>query len=187
RWSPSSPSTRSTRSRARRPTSAASPPRAAVSTACVAASRGSTSRTASSRSPRPSSRRPTTTARWRPSSPTASRSTPSPATTTSRAWRATGITEHDPTAGDGLPDDDPLRMSEAEFEEAVADALDLVPQELLDLMDNVVVLVEDEPPPEEEPDLLGLYDGTPLTERDLTWGGTLPDRIFIFRGPTLRM
>lgn len=78
-------------------------------------------------------------------------------------------------------------MSEAEFEEAVADALDLVPQELLDLMDNVVVLVEDEPPPEEEPDLLGLYDGTPLTERDLTWGGTLPDRIFIFRGPTLRM
>jgi predicted Zn-dependent protease with MMP-like domain len=108
-------------------------------------------------------------------------------TTTSRSRRAIGITEHHPTAGDGLPDDDPLRMSEAEFEEAVADALDLVPQELLDLMDNVVVLVEDEPPPEEEPDLLGLYDGTPLTERDLTWGGTLPDRIFIFRGPTLRM
>lgn len=77
-------------------------------------------------------------------------------------------------------------MSEKEFEEAVADALDLVPQELLDLMDNVVFFVEDEPPPD-DPDLLGVYDGTPLTERDLTWGGTMPDRITIFRGPTLRM
>jgi predicted Zn-dependent protease with MMP-like domain len=76
-------------------------------------------------------------------------------------------------------------MSEAEFEEAVADALDLVPQELLDLMDNVVFFVEDEPPAD-DPDLLGVYDGIPLTERDLTWGGTMPDRITIFRGPTLR-
>ncbi|WP_153393812.1 metallopeptidase family protein [Ornithinicoccus halotolerans] len=78
-------------------------------------------------------------------------------------------------------------MSVAEFEAAVADALDTVPQQLLGLMDNVVFLVEEEPPETEEPDLLGLYDGTPLTDRDATWGGTLPDRILIFRGPTLRM
>jgi predicted Zn-dependent protease with MMP-like domain len=77
-------------------------------------------------------------------------------------------------------------MTEAEFEDAVADALDLVPPELMDLVDNVVFLIEEEPPPE-DPDLLGIYDGTPLTERDLSWGGTLPDRITIFRGPTLRM
>lgn len=73
-----------------------------------------------------------------------------------------------------------------EFEAAVVDALDLVPDALLDLMDNVVVLVEDEPPPE-DPDLLGVYDGIPLTERAESWGGHLPDRITIFRGPLLRM
>ena len=73
-----------------------------------------------------------------------------------------------------------------EFEELVADALDEVPPDLLDLLDNVVFLVEDEPPPE-DPELLGVYDGVPLTERDLSWGGTVPDRITIFRGPLLRM
>jgi predicted Zn-dependent protease with MMP-like domain len=52
-------------------------------------------------------------------------------------------------------------------------------------MDNVVVLVEDEPPPD-DPDLLGLYEGVPLTERDGFWAaGSLPDRITIFRLPTL--
>ena len=55
------------------------------------------------------------------------------------------------------------------------------------MMDNVVVLVEDEPPAGEEPDLLGLYEGTPLTERGEWWAaGSLPDRITIFRRPTLR-
>ena len=52
-------------------------------------------------------------------------------------------------------------MAPEEFEEAVADALDSVPHELTKLMKNVVVLVEDEPPNGE--DLLGLYEGTPLT------------------------
>jgi predicted Zn-dependent protease with MMP-like domain len=78
-------------------------------------------------------------------------------------------------------------MTQAEFEEAVGDALDAVPADLLDLMDNVVFLCEDEPPAE-DPDLLGVYDGVPLTERDSFWAaGSLPDRITIFRGPTLRM
>jgi predicted Zn-dependent protease with MMP-like domain len=49
-------------------------------------------------------------------------------------------------------------------------------------MDNVVVLVEDEPP---EPGLLGLYEGFALTERGWDYGGALPDRIFIYRNPTL--
>ncbi len=77
-------------------------------------------------------------------------------------------------------------MSREEFEEAVGDALDQVPPGLMDLLDNVVFFVEDEPP-EDDPDLLGVYDGIPLTERDDMFGGTLPDRITIFRGPTLRM
>jgi len=80
-----------------------------------------------------------------------------------------------------------LTMTAEEFDDAVGDALDEVPAELLALMDNVVFLVEDEPP-SEDPELLGVYDGTPLTERNDGWAsGALPDRITIFRGPTLRM
>lgn len=79
----------------------------------------------------------------------------------------------------------PTDLSADEFDEAVADALDTIPPELARAMDNVVVLVEDEPPPGMPHDLLGLYEGTPLTERGDWWGaGALPDRITIFRRPT---
>jgi predicted Zn-dependent protease with MMP-like domain len=67
----------------------------------------------------------------------------------------------------------------ARFEELVADALDEVPPQLMDLLDNVVVLVEDRNP--DEPDLLGLYEGYALTERGADYGGALPDRIMIYR------
>jgi predicted Zn-dependent protease with MMP-like domain len=77
-------------------------------------------------------------------------------------------------------------MSREDFEEAVADALDAVPEDLARLMNNVVILVEDDPPPGDH-NLLGLYEGTPLTERDGWWAaGSLPDRITVFRNPTLR-
>lgn len=80
-----------------------------------------------------------------------------------------------------------LALSEEEFQEAVADALDRIPDELAQLMSNVAVLIEEEPPPD-DPDLLGLYEGTPLTERDGWWeAGSLPDRIMIFKGPLERM
>ncbi|MGY1697211.1 metallopeptidase family protein [Geodermatophilus sp. SYSU D00814] len=65
------------------------------------------------------------------------------------------------------------------FESLVADALDAVPAELMALLDNVVVLVEDRN--EDEPDLLGLYEGFALTKRGWQYGGTLPDRIMIYR------
>lgn len=78
-----------------------------------------------------------------------------------------------------------VEMGRAEFEEAVRDALDLLPPELAAQMDNVVVLVEDDAP-DDDPELLGLYEGVALTERDQWWGtGQLPDRITIFRNPTL--
>jgi predicted Zn-dependent protease with MMP-like domain len=77
-------------------------------------------------------------------------------------------------------------MDAVEFEQAVGDALDAVPQELMRLLDNVVFLVEAEPP-SDDPDLLGVYDGTPLTERGDAWAGALPDLITIFRGPLTRM
>jgi len=77
-------------------------------------------------------------------------------------------------------------MSREDFERCVNDALDIIPEEFLRLIDNVVVLVEDEPPEDEPPDLLGLYDGVALTERDSWWAtGSLPDRLFIFRNPIL--
>jgi len=80
-----------------------------------------------------------------------------------------------------------LSLSEEEFREAVADALDQIPDELARLMTNVAVLIEDEPPPD-EPELLGIYEGTPLTEREGWWdAGSLPDRITIFKGPLERM
>jgi len=76
-------------------------------------------------------------------------------------------------------------MGRERFEELVAEALDEVPQELLSLMDNVVLLVEDEP--EDGQDLLGLYEGYALTTRGWHYGGVLPDRITIYRNPTLRI
>jgi predicted Zn-dependent protease with MMP-like domain len=77
-------------------------------------------------------------------------------------------------------------MSRERFEELVSDALDLLPTDLAALMDNVAIFVEDEPPPG-EPDLLGIYEGTPLTERGEWYAGALPDRITIYRLPTLRI
>lgn len=79
-----------------------------------------------------------------------------------------------------------LEMTREEFEELVAEALDRIPPELTRLMDNVAVFVEDEPPAD-DPELLGLYEGTPLTERGEWYAGVLPDRITIYRNPTLRM
>ncbi|MFP5346122.1 MAG: metallopeptidase family protein [Actinomycetes bacterium] len=76
-------------------------------------------------------------------------------------------------------------MSVEAFEEAVADGLDLIPEELARAMANVAILIEDDAP-NDAPDLLGLYEGTPLTERGEWWAaGSLPDRITIFRNPTL--
>ena len=65
------------------------------------------------------------------------------------------------------------------FEELVADALDSLPQWVIDRMTNVEVLVEDRPPPG-EPGLLGRYHGVPLTNRGMH-GGMLPDTITLYR------
>jgi predicted Zn-dependent protease with MMP-like domain len=85
---------------------------------------------------------------------------------------------------------EPFPMSEADFEAAVSDALDRIPPELAQTMNNVAIFIEDDytPQPGEDPDtvLLGLYEGVPLTERDSWWdAGSLPDRITIYRQPIL--
>ena len=76
-------------------------------------------------------------------------------------------------------------MDPGRFDELVGDALDLIPAELTAAIDNVVVLVQDRN--DEEPDLLGLYEGVALTERDSSYAGSLPDTITIYRGALLEM
>ena len=80
----------------------------------------------------------------------------------------------------------PVDMSRERFEELVGEALDEVPVELLHVMNNVVILVEDAPPDGSD-DLLGLYEGHALTNRGWDYSGVLPDRITIYRNPTLRI
>ncbi len=74
------------------------------------------------------------------------------------------------------------------FEELVADALDGIPDELAELMENVAVIVEDRAP---QRNLLGRYTGVPLTARGEGYGGyghfPMPDRIEIYRLPICAM
>jgi predicted Zn-dependent protease with MMP-like domain len=77
-------------------------------------------------------------------------------------------------------------MSPEEFEDLVAEALDEIPDELARLVDNVVIVVEDDVPPGQER-LLGLYEGIPLTERGASYAGVMPDRITVYRRPTLEI
>ncbi|GAA0405902.1 hypothetical protein Acor_41130 [Acrocarpospora corrugata] len=77
-----------------------------------------------------------------------------------------------------------IEVSRNRFEELVSEALDTIPPELAKVMDNVVVVVVDDPP---EQGLLGLYTGIPLTERGEWYSGMLPDRIEIYRNPTLEI
>ena len=72
-----------------------------------------------------------------------------------------------------------------DFDQEVQAALDELPADLLNAMSNVSILVEDEPP-DGQP-LLGLYQGIPLTERTSWYGGVLPDKISIYRGPLERL
>ena len=90
-----------------------------------------------------------------------------------------------------------MRVSREEFEALVEEALAQLPEEFAEALDNVAVMVEEEPSDDdlegvgidpEDPDrdeLFGLYQGTPLTDRDSFYSG-LPDRVLIYRGPILR-
>lgn len=71
------------------------------------------------------------------------------------------------------------------FEEYAQDAVDSLPSDLRGNMSNVEIVVEDEPPPGQP--LLGLYQGVPLTRRSSQYGGALPDKITLYRGPLMRL
>jgi predicted Zn-dependent protease with MMP-like domain len=90
-----------------------------------------------------------------------------------------------------------MRVSREEFESYVERALDELPEEFREALDNVVVLVEEEPSEEDleevgidpdDPDadeLFGLYHGTNQLARDSGYTA-LPDRVVIYRGPITR-
>lgn len=81
------------------------------------------------------------------------------------------------------------------FEELVEEALDDIPEELWEVIDNLAVMVEEWPSRMQMEDadippgqlLLGLYEGVPLTGRTTGYGLVPPDKITIFRGPILRV
>ena len=75
--------------------------------------------------------------------------------------------------------------AEPDFELLVRDALDELPDDIRDLMTNVAVTVEDEPPPGQP--LLGLYEGIPWGRRGPYYAGALPDKITIYRLPLERI
>jgi len=77
-----------------------------------------------------------------------------------------------------------VEMSAERFDALVEEALDEIPDELFALVENCVIAVEDDAPAD-DPDLFGLYEGVPLTERDTAYSGFLPDRIRIFRNTIL--
>ena len=84
-----------------------------------------------------------------------------------------------------------MDISEDDFRQLVSDALDSLPEKIMQLMDNVEVVVEDEPSADSlarlapGSTLYGEYRGYPLTERS-RYEGVLPDKISIFKGPLQR-
>ena len=87
-----------------------------------------------------------------------------------------------------------MRIPPEEFEALVEKALEDLPEEFAELLDNVAVMVEDEPSPEDleamgmsrSDELFGMYHGWNRLHRDTFYMGALPDRVFIYRGPILR-
>ncbi|MFV0434561.1 MAG: metallopeptidase family protein [Leucobacter sp.] len=72
-----------------------------------------------------------------------------------------------------------LEISPEEFESLVSDGLDSLSDDMLEQLDNIIFLVEDRP--EDGSDLLGVYDGFSLAERNIYGYGEQPDRIILFR------
>lgn len=70
-------------------------------------------------------------------------------------------------------------MNIQQFEEAVREVIKELPAEILKRIDNLQIFVKDHP--EKESELLGLYHGVPLLQRDTHYGGSLPDTITIYK------
>lgn len=87
-----------------------------------------------------------------------------------------------------------MEMSDEEFAKVIAEALDELPQKYTSRLNNVAIVYEDEPTPQQRRELkmhchetlYGLYQGIPLTQRGANYSMVLPDKITIFKLPILR-
>jgi predicted Zn-dependent protease with MMP-like domain len=92
---------------------------------------------------------------------------------------------------ESMPTSRDWRLKTEAFEQVVAEAIDALPDDFARLLDNVAIVVEEEPTSEDlegddEEELLGIYRGVPLPERG--FGDVqLPDQIALFRQPILRV
>ncbi|MDO5049250.1 MAG: metallopeptidase family protein [Actinomycetaceae bacterium] len=82
--------------------------------------------------------------------------------------------------------DEPFEISEDDFAALVEDAIDALPESMVDRLDNVAIFIEDDSPAG-EPEMLGVYEGIDLIERGDYGFGDLPDRIVLFRNPLMRI
>lgn len=82
------------------------------------------------------------------------------------------------------------------FDDLLEDILAELPDDLHDLLEEVPLIVEDEPSRQllaemnisrHDADLCGLHWGVALTERSVEHSGRIPDRIMLFRGPIMRL
>lgn len=85
-----------------------------------------------------------------------------------------------------------FQVTQKQFEDFIARALDALPERYQKHLNNVVIVAEDDPSPEQRAkfhlhdgmSLFGLYEGIPLTQRGNGYSGVLPDKITIFKNPT---
>jgi predicted Zn-dependent protease with MMP-like domain len=85
-----------------------------------------------------------------------------------------------------------IHLTDQQFDTLITRAMDELPQEYIKGLDNVAILMADDPTPEQTDKmklqgklLLGLYEGVPLTQRGSGWSGMLPDRITLFKNQIL--
>lgn len=84
-------------------------------------------------------------------------------------------------------------LSDEQFDQLISRAMDELPQEYIEGLNNVAIVMADEPSPDQVQQmkldnnslLLGLYEGVPLTQRGSGWSGMLPDKITLFKQPLL--
>ena len=81
---------------------------------------------------------------------------------------------------------DAMHVSAERFDDLVDEALAGLPADLVAGIDNLIIVIEDEP--DDGSETLGWYEGVALTERDTSYGmGQLPDQIVLFKGPLTRL
>ena len=87
-------------------------------------------------------------------------------------------------------------VTRQQFEALVEQALHDLPEQFAQLIENIVIVIEEEPSEEdldvleddeEGHELLGIYRGIALPHRSFSMLPSLPDQIAIFRGPILRV